>query len=88
MNVTLELIIKPKTEIRVKWRRREDTINKKWAEIKKTKEDKEEGEKEEEKGIDEEKEKQEKKNEEENKKIKRKYVNCVSESTNAFRRAE
>jgi len=60
--------------------RREDTIKKKWVEIKRTKEDKEEEEKEEEKGKDKEKD------EEENKKIKRKYVIYISES--AIRRAE
>jgi hypothetical protein len=67
--------------------RREDTINKKAAEIKRTKEDKEDKEEKEKekKGKDEKEEKQEK-NEEESKKIKRKNVICVSECTNANRR--
>jgi hypothetical protein len=68
--------------------RSEDAINKKRAEIKRTKEDKEEEEKEEEKGKDEEQGKQEEKDEGENKRIERKHVICVSESTNAVRRAE
>jgi len=73
----------------VRWNgRREDTINTKWAEIKRIKEYKEEEEKEEEKGKDEEKEKQEEKNEEENKKIKSKHVICVNERANAIRCAE
>ena len=70
-------------------RRCEEAINKKWAENKRIKEDKEEEKKEEEKGKDEEeKEKQEEKDEEENKKIKRKNLICVSEGTHAIRRAE
>jgi hypothetical protein len=87
-NVTLILIINAEngdtSKIVGRNGRREDTINKKWAEIKRTKEDKEEEEKEEEKAKDEEKKKQKEKDEEKNKKIKRKHVICVSESTNAI----
>jgi len=90
MYVTLIWIRNAENGVRITivWRngRREDTINKKWVEIKRTEEDKEEEEKEEEKGKDEEKEQQEKKDEEENKKIKRKHVIYIIES--AIRRAE